>query len=419
MNKKIKIFSISDMPLSTSGVAIQTRNFIEGLLKTGRFTIDSFGGAMKHQDNNPIKTKEWGDDWTIYPVEGFGTQEQVRSFVMSKKPDILWFITDPRYYKWLWEISCEIREKVPFVYYNVWDNFPIPHFNKPWWGSNDLLVSMSQVTYDLNKAVVPEVERIYLPLAIDADIFQKKDMAEVTKVRHQMIRGENKNKFVFFWVNRNAKRKQAGTLIWWFKDFLHEIGKDNACLIMHTDAKDQFGQDLEAVINAAGLNNGEVLISPQKLPPQDLSFMYSAADCVFNIADAEGVGCGTLESLSCETPIIATKTGGLQEQFDGVNGKTGFWLEPKAKSVVGSQEVPFIYEDRVTKKDFLKACHKMYNLSPEEREKMGKTGRELILRKYNLKKYQEKWVEIIDNVYKKHGSWDTRKNYKPWSLDVF
>ena len=40
-------------------------------------------------------------------------------------------------------------------------------------------------------------------------------------------------------------------------------------------------------------------------------------------------------------------TGGLQEQVtDGTNW-FGIGLEPVSKAVVGSQEVPFIYEDRL------------------------------------------------------------------------
>ena len=57
------------------------------------------------------------------------------------------------------------------------------------------------------------------------------------------------------------------------------------------------------------------MFSRDKVDPQILlSLMYNMADCTINIADAEGFGLATLESLSCETPIIATMTGGLQEQ---------------------------------------------------------------------------------------------------------
>ena len=44
-----------------------------------------------------------------------------------------------------------------------------------------------------------------------------------------------KGKFVCFWNNRNARRKQSGTLIFWWKQFLDKVGHDKATLLMHTD----------------------------------------------------------------------------------------------------------------------------------------------------------------------------------------
>ena len=54
-NKKIKVLTISDHPLSPSGVGTQTKYMIEALLKTGRYQVVSLGGAVKHQNYNPQK----------------------------------------------------------------------------------------------------------------------------------------------------------------------------------------------------------------------------------------------------------------------------------------------------------------------------------------------------------------------------
>ena len=50
MSDKIKIFTISDHPLSPGGVGTQTKYIIEGMLKTGKYQFVSFGGAVKHQN---------------------------------------------------------------------------------------------------------------------------------------------------------------------------------------------------------------------------------------------------------------------------------------------------------------------------------------------------------------------------------
>ena len=78
MNKKIKVFVLSDMILSPSGVGTQTKYMIDALVKTGRYQFVCFGGAMKHQSYDPIKIDEYGDDVIIYPVDGYGTPESIR-----------------------------------------------------------------------------------------------------------------------------------------------------------------------------------------------------------------------------------------------------------------------------------------------------------------------------------------------------
>ena len=162
MDKKIKILTLSDHPLSPSGVGTQTRYFIEGLLATGRYKFLSFGGAIKHEDYTPIKTETWGEDWVIHPVDGYGTKELIRGAIRAEKPDIVWFMTDPRFWGWLWQIENEIRPLVPMVYYHVWDNYPYPIFNKKFYDSNDCVVTISKVTDDIVKTVSPTVrtERI-------------------------------------------------------------------------------------------------------------------------------------------------------------------------------------------------------------------------------------------------------------------
>ena len=97
-DKKIKILTLSDHPLSPSGVGTQTKYFIVELLKTGKYQFISFGGAIKHNDYNPQKTEEYGDDWVIYPVDGYGNPEQIRSILRTTKPDILWLRTDPSFF---------------------------------------------------------------------------------------------------------------------------------------------------------------------------------------------------------------------------------------------------------------------------------------------------------------------------------
>ena len=416
MSDKIKIFTISDHPLSPSGVGTQTKYIIEGMLKTGKYEFISFGGAVSHPDHGPQHTEEWGKDWIIWPVDGYGTPAMVRAMIMQQKPDILYFMTDPRFYHWLWGIENEIREHVPMVYYHVWDNYPYPEFNKPWYQSNDHIACISKLTHDVVQTVVPEVSSSYIPHAVDGDIFSPLPAITTQNFRNEKNLG---NKFICFWNNRNARRKQSGTLIWWFKEFLDQVGHDNACLIMHTDVKDVHGQDLEAIIHRLELTDRQVLFSREKINPRDLAMMYNMADVTVNISDAEGFGLGTLESLSCGTPILVTMTGGLQNQVTDGENWFGIGIEPTSKAIIGSQQVPYIYEDRINKDDFINGLLKLYNMSSEERQKMGAQGRKWTQAHYNFDQFVERWDKLFTEIHEKNGSWETRTGYQGYEVRTF
>jgi len=412
--KKIKILTLSDHPMSPSGVGTQTKYVIEGMLQTGRYQFVSFAGAVKHEDYTPQKTEQWGDDWLVFPVDGYGNQDQVRSIIRQQKPDIMWFMTDPRFYGWLWEIENEIRPLMPMVYYHVWDNYPYPKFNKRFYDSNDYVACISKLTYDIVKTVSPTVKSAYVPHAVDPAFFKKLDPEVVKTFRETHVK--NSDKMVFFWNNRNARRKQSGTLIFWFKEFLDKVGHDKATLIMHTEPKDVHGQDLEHIMHELGLVNGQVMLSKEKIPPDGMAMMYNMADCTINISDAEGFGLATLESLACETPIIVNMTGGLQEQVTDGENWFGIGLEPVSKAVIGSQEVPYIFEDRLNKDDFINALLKFYNMTSDERADLGRAGAEHVSKNYNFETFIKEWDRTLTELHETFGSWETRKGYKPYEF---
>ena len=416
MTEKKKILVIADSPLAPSGVGTQTKYMIEGLLKTGKYKFLCLAGAIRHKDYRMQKVEPWPDDFQIKPVNGYGDKNIIRAALRDYKPDVLWFMTDPRFYVWLWQMENEVRKNVPMVYYHVWDNYPYPNFNKKYYDSNDAICTISKVTDDIVRTVSPGVKCVHIPHAVDTEIFCKKE-ENVKNFREIMTGKGNDHKVVFFWNNRNARRKQSGTLIHWFKEFLDRVGHDKASLVMHTEPFDQNGQNLQAIVNNLDLDNGQVVFSTKKLAPDLLASLYNAADCTINISDAEGFGLGTLESLACETPIIVNMTGGLQEQVTDGENWFGIGLEPCSKAVIGSQDVPYIYEDRLNKEHFLEAMERFFNTSKEQREQWGKKGREHVLKNYGFDQYHRLWEETMDSIVEDFGSWENRKNYTSWVFE--
>jgi glycosyltransferase involved in cell wall biosynthesis len=407
MTEKIKLVTISDHPLVSSGVGLQTRYILEGLLATGRYSVRSIGGAIDHKDYTPQRISEYGDDWMIYPVKGYGNEHLMRQILDVEKPDALWFMTDPRFYQWLFSMSDEVRDRgVPMLYYHVWDNYPVPKFNRQAYLACDFIGCISKLTHDIVCKLGMENDSAYIPHAVNADVFKPWTEEEIMAKREEMMK-DHKDKFVIFYNSRNARRKMTSDIVKVFSYFLKEVGKDKAFLLMHTDPHDKEGANLIEVANLLGLENTQLGFSSARLPPEVIAAYYNMADVTMNISNNEGFGLSCLESLSCGTPVIINRTGGLQDQATDDEGNTfGVVLEPATKSLTGSQQIPYIFDDRCSDEDMLKALLKMYKMSREERRKVGEKAREWTLKRFSLKQMVDMWDEAITKYvtdYKEHG----------------
>ena len=73
------------------------------------------------------------------------------------------------------------------VYYHVWDNFPAPEFNSSFYRSTDKIVTISKVTDEIVKTVAPEVDSIYLPHAVNGDIFKPLDPSVKKEIKKGLM----------------------------------------------------------------------------------------------------------------------------------------------------------------------------------------------------------------------------------------
>ena len=347
MEKK-KILMLCDHPLSTSGVGCQARFLINGLIQTGKYSFRVLGGAMKHENYDLVKVN---DDLLIKPVDGFGTPEMLRHLLATEQPDALFLFTDPRFFIWVWEMEDEIHQVCPIVYWHVWDNDPYPDFNGVLYESTDLINCHSYKTYEMVNEHFPNKTN-FIPHALPNDLFFPLSKSEIMKYRAQLLGYERRDHFIGLWINRNARRKMPSDVIGAWSIFLDELeekhGHRNATLVMHTDPVDTEGPNLFKVVENFGVQNN-VFFSTERLEFEKINIIHNIADFCVNIACNEGFGLATLESMQTGNPIIALKTGGLTRQVvDHRDGsENGFALEPDVRNLVGSQMVPFIYEDHV------------------------------------------------------------------------
>jgi glycosyltransferase involved in cell wall biosynthesis len=167
----------------------------------------------------------------------------------------------------------------------------------------------------------------------------------------------------------------------------------------------------------------KVLFSEAKINAQELNAMYNVADVVVNIASNEGWGLSSTEAILAGTPIVNNVTGGLQDQcgfedeneewirFDGEFAtnhtgkftKHGEWVKPvfpSNRSLQGSPQTPYIFDDRVRFEDVADAIAYWYDTPETIRQQMGQAGREWALANgLTAEQMGNKMISMMDYLF--------------------
>ena len=178
-----KILLICDDIRVHSGVATVGREIV--IQTSQHFNWVNIGGAIKHPEegkrldlsqstNEAIGITD--SSFTMYPVNDYGNPDILRNLIKFEKPDAIMLITDPRYFLWLFAMENEIRKSIPIAYLNIWDDYPAPLYNKPYYEACDLLMGISKQTVNINKLVLDDKSnsRIvkYVPHGLNHEIFK-------------------------------------------------------------------------------------------------------------------------------------------------------------------------------------------------------------------------------------------------------
>ena len=441
---KKKILLLSDDLRMTSGVGTMSKELVMGTVH--KYDWVQLGSGINHPEAGKVvdinadireKTRVLDANLKIIPSNGYGNLFTLRSLIESEKPDAILHFTDPHYWQWLYDAEHEIRQQVPILYYHVWDNLPDPIYNRNSYESCDWIGCISKQTYGLVYRVgkmdnEPSFKPLedwqigYVPHGINPEIFKPTD--DIADDLKKYIYEDKEYDFILFFNNRNIKRKQPGDVILSYKLFCDSLTKEEASkclLLMHTSPVDENGTDLTAVVNSI-CPEYNVKFLNLKLEQNKLNEIYNMVDCTINIANNEGFGLGTAESIMAGTPIIVNVTGGLQDQCGfnytaddyitfgslhnkKVHGSTihGEWVVPvwpEVNNLNGSVPTPFIYEDRVNNDIVADAIGTVYGWGKDGRKERGLKGREWALENLSSKVMCDSLIEGIENTF---------KNYKP------
>ena len=435
---KKKILLLSDDLRMTSGIATMSKEIVLGTLH--KYDWVQLGAAISHPEfgktvdvNDDVRARTGVKDANlkIIPYNGYGDISILRKLIDEEKPDAILHFTDPHYWQWLYDNEHEIRQHTPILFYHIWDDLPDPQYNRDVFESCDWLGCISKQTYGIVHRVGKRTDKVtfkpledwqisYVPHGINPDLFKPLD--RISDDINNLIQGDKKYDFVLFFNSRNIRRKQPSDVIYSFKLFCDMLPKEKAdkcLLLMHTNPVDENGTDLPAVIDAI-CKDYDVKFTNLKLEQDKLNEIYNSVDCTINIANNEGFGLTTAESLMAGVPIIVNVTGGLQDQcgFEytaddyievgtlhnkSVHGniKHGEWVEPVWSSAInlnGSVPTPYIFDDRVNDNDVANAIMKMYKLGKKKRKEKGLKGREFVINNLSNKIMCDKMIQGIEQT---------------------
>ena len=459
---KKKILLLSDDLRMTSGIATVSKEFVFGT--ADRFDWVQLGAAVKHPEQGKeidlgadLREKTGIEDASlkIVPWTGYGDANILRQLIMRHQPDAILHFTDPRYWRWLYEIESEIRENIPILFYHIWDDLPDPDYNRNYYESCDWLGCISKQTYGIVSRVgsidsntikpLEDWQVDYVPHGINSEVF--KPVKSVPDAFKKRLFGDKEYEFVLFWMNRNIRRKQPSDVIWAFEKFrqtLPEDKRDKVCLVMHTNPVDQNGTDLLKVQEKIA-PDAEVIFSTQRVNQDELNLIYNLADVTINVAGNEGFGLTTAESVMAGTPTIVNVTGGLQDQcgfrhkesgelitadeykeigslhnWRDWEGKVthGEWVKPvwpKVQTMVGSVPTPYIIDDKVDVYDVADAIRYWYDKTDEERTSAGLSGREAFIGEVGLNADNQNKC-MADGIEKAIANFKPKERYNLYKL---
>ena len=448
-----KILLITDDIRANSGVGGIGREIV--IHTSHHYNWVCIGGAMNHPDkgkrfdlsgdtnkNNNIEDASV----ILYPTDGYGNPDLIRFLIKEEKIDAIFLITDPRYFVWLFQMEGEIRKRIPIVYLNIWDDLPAPMYNKEFYESCDALLAISKQTLNINKTVLGDKAKgkviEYLPHGLNDDYFftlktDHPSYNDFVTFKEQLF-NKKQPKFVALFNSRNIHRKHLPDAILAWKMFCDKIGPEKAkdcAFVLHTQALDDHGTDIPAVLNYLFPDDCNVYITNGHLPINQMNYLYNLADVGMLLSSNEGWGLMLTECLLTGTPFIANVTGGMQDQMRFEN-KNGNWIDfdenvpsnhrgtyktsgewafpvfPSSISLQGSIPTPYIFDDRCKPEEAAEQLFNAYSVPKEELKARGLKGQQWALSDeagFTSKHQASRVMLYVDKLF---STWTPRKKYE-------
>jgi len=446
-NKPERILFLTDSIDAKSGYAHQTERLIRGF--KGQYKVGIIGGNAVYLHHKfyskPVLERryDYNENVVIYPVQNYGSKAEVREIFTHFKPDVFILIPDFRFFeKEILYDDIVYRKECITLAWHIWDNEPPPTFNFPKYISFDGIFAVTPLTFRLvnevcklleddllaTKQHLPVVK--FIPETIDTNQYRPllKFDEKLVKVREHVEKIAGKSDLIILTIAVAARRKMLPTLMSAVDKFANINEDKNITLLLHTTKQMMPGQTMiipllqhnkgmygfmneNANKELSHFTNLITTFMEDDYGDDYINVLYNLADVTINVSNAEGFGLPIIESMSAGTPVIAPDTGGVKEfikEYSEMHNKisTGFLLPIRARELLSSPIVPYIYADYINEKDIINALGMIYKIKKlgEQYKKMSEFCRK-VAHQYDYReiapKFEKEMIKLYQNTPKK------------------
>ena len=306
------------------GVVIRTLNLIRQLQKNGDEVLVICAESDRPIDS-PVPCAQFrGFSFPMYPEYRIGIPDKsLADTVREFQPDVVHFLNPFAFGFRCYDIMERCRLNVPtvFSFHTLYGEFvkrygpPLRSFSRLlWWltqryhNNASLNLTVSSITRQQLQSRGFERVRLWQP-AVDSSLFSPDKQCAAMRAR---LMGNHEQKKLLLTVSRLAPEKNV--------EFLAGLLKrtPNAALAVVGDGPHR--RSLEKTFS--GLPTSFI----GYLQGEELAAAYASADAFVYASETETMGNVVLEAMSCGTPVIAPRAGGIPMLVD--HEESGLLFEP-------------------------------------------------------------------------------------------
>lgn len=271
--------------------------------------------------------------------------------------------------------SLKLLKKPIIIHTHGYDVFTVPNVNyglrrnntgrflahHAWNKANRIIAACKQAKIEIEKDRINGDKIDVLYNGINELLFSK------TEIKDELLSLRQDNDMIFLSVASMTPVKNHVGLLKSFAKIVEKYGSKYKIKLLLIGGKMNSHQPV--------IENPNIIYLDKK-NHADLKYYYSVSDVFVLPSLSEAHPWSVLEAMSCELPIIASNVGGIPETL----GDSRFLVNP------------FDLED------IFKKFESIIEMNKKEREKIGRTNREIVLDRYTINKHIDSLKKIYESV---------------------